>query len=364
MKIHYAQCWEDPRILDEALAVRPGDDVVSIASGGDNTFALLLREPRSLTAVDRNPAQIHLVELKMRAIERMNYQSFIAFVGARPARDRMRLYQEIRGGLSESARAYWDGNGDLIARGIIHAGKFENYFRIFRGRVLPLVHGRKSVGRLLASRSMEEQREFYDRVWNSRRWRTMFRVFFGKFVLGHLGRDPSFFRYVTLDKVAGTLLGRARHALTEIPLADNHFVEYILTGRYARLESAPPWLRPDNFGRLKACVGRLNLVCAGLEEYLRTLPAGAVSKFNLSDIFEYMSDEEVEACLREIGRGSAPGAKLAFWTLFVPRTVPRALAGRIMDNCGSADKLLFAARAFFYGGFCLWEVRSGGNAPL
>jgi S-adenosylmethionine-diacylglycerol 3-amino-3-carboxypropyl transferase len=364
MKIYYAQCWEDPRVLDEALSVTSGDDVVSIASGGDNTFALLLREPRSLAAVDRNPAQIHLVELKMRAIERFDYETFVAFVGARTRGDRIKFYREVRGSLSESARAYWDGNRALVARGIIHAGKFENYFKIFRGRVMPLVHGRKSVRRLLAARSVEEQREFYDRVWNSRRWRMMFRIFFGKFVLGHLGRDPSFFRYVTLEKVAGTLLGRARHALTEIPVADNHFVEYILTGRYARLESGPPWLRPDNFGRLKKCAGRLNLVCAGLEEYLRRLPAGAVSRFNLSDIFEYMSDEEVEACLREIGRVSAPGAKLAFWTLFVPRTVPHALTGRMMENRGLADKLLFEARAFFYGGFCLWEVRPRANTPL
>ncbi|MFV2082520.1 MAG: DUF3419 family protein, partial [bacterium] len=61
MKIRYAQCWEDPGVLCEALQVTEGDDVVSIASGGDNTFALLLQNPRSITAVDRNAAQIHLV---------------------------------------------------------------------------------------------------------------------------------------------------------------------------------------------------------------------------------------------------------------------------------------------------------------
>ncbi|MGZ7066318.1 MAG: DUF3419 family protein, partial [Candidatus Aminicenantales bacterium] len=32
-RIRYAQCWEDPRVLEEALSVGPEDDVVSIASG-------------------------------------------------------------------------------------------------------------------------------------------------------------------------------------------------------------------------------------------------------------------------------------------------------------------------------------------
>ena len=64
IKVNYAQCWEDPRTVIHALEVSPLDDVISIASGGDNIFALLLNQPRSLVAVDMNPAQIFLVELK------------------------------------------------------------------------------------------------------------------------------------------------------------------------------------------------------------------------------------------------------------------------------------------------------------
>jgi S-adenosylmethionine-diacylglycerol 3-amino-3-carboxypropyl transferase len=357
MRIHYAQCWEDPRALEAGLAVGPGDDVVTIASGGDNTFALLLQGPRSLAAVDRNAAQIHLVELKMRAIQNLGYEEFAGFVGARPSRDRSKLYEAIRGTLSGSARTYWDANQRSVVRGIIHCGKFEDYFRTFRRSVLPLIHGRKTVRRLLSATSAADQLEFYNTTWNSGRWRMLFRVFFGKLLLGRLGRDPSYFRYVTLDKVAETLADRTRHALTEIPIRDNYFIEYILTGTYGRLESGPPWLRPSSFEPLKKNVGRLRLVHAGLHEYLRTLRAGAVSKFYLSDIFEYMAAAEVEACLGEIGRVSGPGAKLAFWTLFIPRAVPLALAGRMTPTQELAERLLSEARAFFYGGFCLWSIQ-------
>lgn len=355
--IRYAQCWEDPRALDDALAVTPDDDIVSIASGGDNTFALLLKGPRSLTAVDLNPAQLHLVELKARAVEHLDYEKFVAFVGARPSGERLRTYGELRPSLGEAARDYWDGNPDALAAGIIHCGRFERYFGLFRRRVLPLIHGRRTVRRLLASPTVEAQHEFYRGTWDNRRWRLLFRVFFGKFLLGRLGRDPAYFRYVTLDKVAATLLGRARHALAEIPINDNFYVEYILTGDYRRLDTGPPWLRPENFAALRANVGRVRLVRSGLTEYLASLAPGSASKFNLSDIFEYLSDAEAEAALREVCRVSVPAGRLAFWTVFVPRSVPASLEGRLRPVAWIEDKWPAAARAFFYGSFRAWDIR-------
>ncbi len=41
-QLRYAQCWEDADVLVAGLAVRPGDTVLSVASAGDNTLALLV----------------------------------------------------------------------------------------------------------------------------------------------------------------------------------------------------------------------------------------------------------------------------------------------------------------------------------
>ena len=40
--IRYANCWEDASVLLQALNIGPGKRYISIASGGDNTFSLLL----------------------------------------------------------------------------------------------------------------------------------------------------------------------------------------------------------------------------------------------------------------------------------------------------------------------------------
>jgi S-adenosylmethionine-diacylglycerol 3-amino-3-carboxypropyl transferase len=354
MEIRYAQCWEDPEILMQALEVTARDDVLSIASGGDNSFALLLKHPKSLTAIDRNPAQLFLVELKMRAIQEFDFEDFVGFVGVRPCHRRRQLYASLRTRLGEKARGYWDGREDEIEKGVIHSGRFERYFAIFRRFVLPLIHNRKTVQQFLSAPSLQEQQIFYERVWSNRRWRFLFQVFFGKFLLGYLGRDPSFFKYVTLETVGRELLRRTRRGLTEIPIGSNYFVEYILTGHYRHLETTHPYLRESNFQPLKEHTGDLKLICSSLEEYLGKLPPESISKFNLSDIFEYMSDEVFEKTLREILRVAREGSKLAYWTLFAPRPVPPRLARRIRLRSFVSGGT--PARTFFYGSFCLGEL--------
>lgn len=360
----YSQCWEDPRTLTEALAVGRQDDVVSIGSAGDNSLALLLNEPRSLTVVDANPAQIFLVELKIRAIETLDYDDFVGFLGARPCQDRERLYRYLRPRLSDQGRRYWDARGGDLVRGIIHCGKFERYLSTFRRHVLPFIHRKRTIRQMLAAASLSQQKLFYHEVWNNRRWRWAFQLFFGKFLLGHLGRDPSFFRYVTLDRVAEELLRRAQRGATELMIRDNFFIEYILTGEYGDAASAHPYLVESNFHLLRQAAGRVRLVRAGLRSYLEGLPPDAVSRFNLSDIFEYMSEGEFERTLRVILRACRDRARLAFWTLFVPRSVPAPLAGRIAPEPNRSDRLFAKDRGFFYGGFSLWDVpraAAGGN---
>ncbi len=65
--IRYAQCWEDADILLEALAIKPGDDCLSIGSAGDNALALLSRRPGRVVVIDLNPSQLACLELRVAA---------------------------------------------------------------------------------------------------------------------------------------------------------------------------------------------------------------------------------------------------------------------------------------------------------
>ena len=89
---------------------------------------------------------------------------------------------------------------------------------------------------LLEPRTPEERRRFYEQRWDTWRWRLLFRLFFSRTVMGRLGRDPEFFRYVEGD-VAASILARTRHALTVLDPADNP-VRALDPHRHARRRAA------------------------------------------------------------------------------------------------------------------------------
>ena len=356
--IRYAQCWEDPKTLIDALHVDGEDDIVSIGSAGDNSFALLLNRPRSLTIVDSNPAQLFLIELKMHGLRTLDYDDFISFVGARPCQHRNRLFMFLRPSLSEEARRYWDMHPEVIGQGLIHCGKLEKYFAHFRRIILPLAHSQAEVRELLELPSLKQQRIFYDQIWNNRKWRWLFHVFFGKLLLGHFGRDPSNFYHVTKQSISDELLRRVRRGIVETRITNNYFIEYILTGQFRDLDGAHPYLRESNFQLLKESVGSIRLVEGSLQQFFHTLAPSSISKFNLSDIFEYMSLGSFESALREILRVCRDGARLAYWTLFVPRVVPPLLTDAFDSNDAMSKELFGQDRTFFYGNFHPWRCRS------
>ena len=329
LEVRYAQCWEDPLLSREALAVGPDDDVLSIASGGENGLAFLLDRPRSVTLIDRNPAQIHLVELKVLAARRLDREELLGFLGARPGPDKDRLYDVLRPGLSGPARAFWDRRRDLIRDGLFHCGRYERFFRAAIRYVVPLIHSRKTLRALLDCPTVGEQAAFYRDVWTNRRWRTLFRLVFGKRVFGRWGRQRSHYRYVTAADTWRLFYDRAERELSQRLVRDHPGLAYFFKeSAYPRPENLPLWLQAAHFPAIREGLDRLKLRTAGLDEILAATHPGDFSKFNLSNIFEYMAAGEYARALGGILRVSRSGGRLAFWTMFVPRPVPSSLSAR------------------------------------
>ncbi len=350
--IRYAQVWEDADVLVEALDVRPDDMVLSIASAGDNALALLSRGPARVVALDLSPAQLACVELRVAAYRELEHSELLELIGSVPSDRRLALYRRCRLRLSERALSFWDSRPNEVIRGIGGAGKFERYFALFHTRVLPLVHGRRLVRRLTEPKSREERHAFYDREWNTWRWRLMFKVFFSRFVMGLRGRDPSFFRYVE-GSVADRILARTRYAVTGLDPAANPYLQWILTGRH--VTALPLALRPENFDAIRNNLDRLELRCQSVEDYLDE-SGEPVSKANLSDIFEYMSAENTERLLSKLAARGRPGGRIACWNMLVPRSRPESLADKLRPLTELAERLHKQDKAFFYSRFVVEEV--------
>lgn len=352
--IRYAQCWEDADILVKALDVA-GRECLSIGSAGDNSFALLACGAKNVTAVEMNPAQVVCIELRKAAYMHLEHGEFLQLLGSRPCAARAGLYAKLCGQLPESVRRVVEGAAWPRKEGMGGAGKFENYFRVFRDKVLPLAHTRARVDALLEGRGRDEREEFFNRHWNNRRWRMLFKMFFSRWMMGRLGRDPAFFKYVD-GNVAERIMARARHALCELDPAQNPYLHWILRGTHGT--ALPLALRQEYFEPIRRALweDRLRVVNASLEELFEMEPERKYDAFNLSDIFEYMSEAAYHKLLDEIVGASRAGARLAYWNMLAPRSRPATMAERLHPLEDLATALFQEDRAFFYSRFVVEEV--------
>jgi S-adenosylmethionine-diacylglycerol 3-amino-3-carboxypropyl transferase len=357
--IRYSNLWEDADVLCAALQPAPGNRLLSIASAGDNALALAAAGAE-VVAADLSLPQLACVELRLVALRRLDYDDVLSFFGiavGEPRADvrRATTYKQLRDELSAPARDFWNAHGEAIEQGFIHGGKFEAYFRLFRRRVLPLVHRRAMIEELLAPKSRDEQRDFYERRWNNRRWRWMFRLFFSRTVMGRRGRDPEFFRYVE-GSVSERILARTRYALAELPTHSNPYLRYILTGNYAPGVALPYYLRPEHFEAVKEATRRVTLYHGPIDAAAAAHAGSGWDGFNLSDIFEYLAPQLSRDVYGRLLDHSRTGARLAYWNMLVPRRRPEEFAARVRSHEALGAELLARDHAFFYSALVVEEV--------
>ena len=77
----YNTCWEDPRLDHQALKLTADDTVLVITSAGCNALDYALASPKQVAAVDMNPRQNALLDLKLAGIRNLQYEDFFAMFG-------------------------------------------------------------------------------------------------------------------------------------------------------------------------------------------------------------------------------------------------------------------------------------------
>lgn len=375
--IRYSQCWEDTEVLLESLNIQENDICFGILSAGDNVFSMLAENPKKVVALDISFPQIALAKLKKEVFNSLSYEEMLEFMGVMKSDKRIEIYDRIRENLDKEVKEYWDFNKDAIEKGIIHAGKFEKFFKIFREKILPFVHSKKRIEKLLEKKSRQERIEYYDKYWNNFRWKLMFKLFFSKYVVGKLGRDKEFFRYAEKN-ISEEMKERSRYALCELNPYENPYINYILTGNY-RKDCLPYFLRKENFDKIRKNLHKVEILQSSVEEYLDQIDF-KIDKFNLSDIFEYMSAENYSKLMGKIYDNAEDNALLAYWNLIVERnseklsykeTDPRITVtgkeknvnGRKYERMKELDRKLHEKdMTFFYTDFVVEKVIKNGNS--
>ena len=348
--INYSQCWEDPDIMLAALKINSDDKVLSITSGGDNTLVLLVAGPLKVVSVDMNIAQNYLLELKIAAARSLPYNEYLEFLGVTRSKQRLVLFEKVHSRLSDEAAVWWSAHVSLLKSGPIQCGRFERFINIFASYILPLVHSKKTVAKLLAFDDLEKQCIFVKQKWDSKAWRFFFGLITSRFILKRYARQRGMFRYTEKETVANIYRKRLEQHLVSVPTKRNYFLHYILTGEYG--ETLPPYLEENGYTQLRTISdSALHITTSSIFNYLQSMPDNTFSKFNLSDIFEALSSSENDALWEQIIRTAKPGAVVVYWNNLVERSYPAYLSPKIKTDDNFVNQLRLKDKVFFYNSF-------------
>jgi S-adenosylmethionine-diacylglycerol 3-amino-3-carboxypropyl transferase len=301
--LHYAQVREDPRLELEALGDTDGVTVV-VGSGGCTALSLLGATRGQVVAVDVNRTQNHLLELKAAAVALGSGAT--GFLGGAPSVGRGEVYGSLRASLGPEARAFWDAHPREIGDGVLRAGRTERFVAAVVQALKLTVHRQSTIDALLACPDLDAQRAFYEATWNTWRWRALFAVLLNRAVFRNV--DPMFFQHVGSQSFSRYFLDKLEHTLTALPVRDNYFLHFMLTGRYPD-SAVPPYLEGSLTGDDLA---RLTVVDGEVTGWLRDQPDGSVARFALSNVAEWMAPDAVDALFGEVVRTAAPGARVCF----------------------------------------------------
>lgn len=316
----YNTCWEDPAVDRQALKLGPDDTVMVITSAGCNALDYALDGPARIHAVDANPRQNALLELKIAAIRRLEFDDFFAIFGDGYHPNFQAIYRTtLRSELSDFARDWWDkhvnwftsplgsfyyhGLSGLVARG------FRAYFKVRPNLA-------SDVQNLFAAKNLGTQRKIYDERIAPALWTPTMKWVLGRQLTMSLLGVPHPQRRLIQDQhqdgIAGFIREALEYVLKELPIANNYFWRVYLNGRYTR-DCCPEYLKPENFQRLKSgLVDRIKTHSCTVTEFLHDTNK-PISCFILLDHMDWMSSYYPAALVEEwnaiLGRARA-GARI------------------------------------------------------
>jgi S-adenosylmethionine-diacylglycerol 3-amino-3-carboxypropyl transferase len=316
----YNQCWEDPALDRAALRLTPADRLIAITSAGCNVLDYALLGPQVL-AVDANPRQNHLLELKLAAIAGLDYEAFFRLFGDGGLPGAADLYREaLRERLGEPAREYWDRGISSFDPRRTRGGSFyysgtSGFFAWVFRCYLQITGLRRGVDRVLAASTIEEQLRLYHDHVRRHLGDSLLSVVGSGRVLTLLGVPEP--QRALVRSHAGGVVGYLRdcldHVLSVSLLRENYFWAVYLTGRYDAA-ACPEYLRRESFARLQGgLAGNVRIATATLSSALAR-GDDRYTAFVLLDHMDWLVRRPhlLEEEWRLIFERAAPGARVIF----------------------------------------------------
>jgi len=315
----YNTCWEDPRLDREALELTSNDRVLVITSAGCNALDYAIAGAGHVYAVDMNPRQNALLELKIAGIRQLQFEDFYRLFGDGYHPRAGEIYQQaLRTTLSPWAQSYWDRwirFFDSPRRSFYFRGTSGSFARGINFYVDRVARVRPEINQLMEAQTLTDQAAIYESI-RDRFWRRSLRFAMNRdTTLSMLGVPKAQRRQIEKQYPGGILRfieDSIEAVFAKLPIKDNYFWRVYITGKYSPT-CCPEYLRADNFQQLKS--GRIDAISVHSDSVQGFLDQHEVSvtRFVLLDHMDWLSDHFfplLESEWQSILKRAAPGARI------------------------------------------------------
>ena len=364
-KIVYYSCWEDIQVIQDALNINSDDIILSITSAGCNILNFLLYNPKKIFAVDYNPYQNYLLELKIEAIKILNYEEFLDLLGISQSNNAVKIYQSFRPQLDDKTRLFWDSKINKIKKGLVYIG--EPDVKAY-GNFLRFLKGKQTVEGLFKCKTTEEQAEYFYKYLYGFPWKLSLKISYNIQLLrlalcirmlhqfhNRKKKPTELLRYIQKAIYPKNPLKQIELLLTSTPIINNYFASLILLNRYYNENFLPPYLKKESFPILKERINRIQIKTISIKNMLNDLPDNSITKFNFSNIFDWFDKRDFIQIFSEIGRVGINNGRIFYSATRKDREIPKNIKG-IYSEKKLATQLIKKDRTILYNNFQVGKI--------
>lgn len=346
-KLSYSIGNEDWKTEQAALQIKPSDRIICVTASGDRPLNLLTSECNEIVAIDANPIQNHLLELKMEALKVFNFQEYLQFLGIESHHNRIDLFNKVAQNLSAQCRQFWLMRNKSIKKGIIYEGTIEKLCK-FLSQMVHMLRGSSKVKKLFEFDCIEKQKAFLESDWKTKGWQKALEICLNPWLTRTFVGDPGLYLSIGKNITPGRYVYDRMNAFLEKNLAkESLLLSLILNGKPMK-EAFSPYLTETGAKQIVPRLDRLKTETAHLVDYLEAAPDQSFDCFSLSDVASYLTYPDFVRLVKAVVRTGRPGARFCMRQFLSTHEIPLHLRRYLVRDQKREDELQRDENCFIY----------------
>jgi S-adenosylmethionine-diacylglycerol 3-amino-3-carboxypropyl transferase len=318
-RLSYSFGNEDWKTEQQALNIQSNDCVLCITASGDRPLNLLVRECKKMVCVDANPIQNYLFQLKLAAMQTLDYPNYLAFLGVNPSQERSRTLRELTPKMEHAASKFWLKHEKMIKKGVLYQGTVERLTKTF-ALFACLIQGKK-IRHLFSINDLDEQKRFLKEEWNDSFWRRLFCIGLNPWISGFFIKDPGLININSKIHPGTYLYDRIYSSLERELAKKNPLLSLVLQGSVSS-DAFSPYLTEEGVQMIKARHHCVEIHTSDVIDYLESIPGPTFDVFSLSDVASYLSYPRFVSLLNHLVRTAKPDARFCMRQFLTAYEIP------------------------------------------